>query len=201
MKEKAKKFIGPSKRMAEALEAEGLYVTWPSVIKDEGDLAIEGTFTTGEGWEKLVTIDLRDKLALGTKNGIDNAISYELTKAYEEFDVDEELKLNMEGTEEERRARGVPDAARLLEDMKEQEACLKRFSDVADAVAGGRPIPPKEDEEDRETVHITPQTAQMIVDYLRILYKNMNTLGKDDFVLIGNELCRKMGKPLVKWGK
>ena len=194
MKEKAKKFIGPSKKMAEALEAEGLYVTWPSVIKNEGDLAIEGSFTTGEGWEKLVTIDLRDKLALGTKTDVDNAISYELTEAYEAFDVDEELKLNIG-------ANGAPDAERLLEDMKEQEACLKRFSDVADAVAGGRPIPPKEDEEDRETVHITPQTAQMIVDYLRILYKNMNTLGKDDFVLIGNELCRKMGKPLVKWGK
>lgn len=189
MKEKAKKFIGPSKKMAEALEAEGLYVTWPSVIKNEGDLAIEGSFTTGEGWEKLVIIDLRDKLALGTKTGVDNAIAYELTAAYEAFDVDEELKLNLG-------ANGAPDAEHLLEDMKEQEKCLKRFSDVADAVASGRPLPPKEDEEDRETVHIMPETASRICYLLNILTRavgNRETGIEDEVKEVIAELKSKKG--------
>ena len=186
MKAKAKKFIGPSKRMAQALEAEGLYVTWPSVIKNEGDLAIEGTFTTGEGWEKLVTIDLRNKLALGTKTDVDNAISFELTEAYEAFDVDFELQLNMQGTEEERRARGVPDAARLLEDMKEQEKCLKRFSDVADAVAGGRPLPVAEDE--------GMVTFTLTLDEANALARFIDGAGTPAVREIGKKLIKQMGE-------
>ena len=179
MKAKAKKFIGPSKRMAEALEAEGLYVKWPSVIKGEEDLAIEGTFTTGEGWEKLVTIDLRDKLALGTKAGVDNAISYELTEAYEAFDVDEELKLNLG-------ANGAPDAERLLEDMKEQEKCLKRFSDVADAVASGRPLPVAEDE--------GMVTFTLTLDEANALARFIDGAGTPAVREIGKKLIKQMGE-------
>lgn len=189
MKSKAKKFIGPSKKMAEALEAEGLHVTWPTVIKDENDLAIEGTFETGDCWEKLVNIDLRRNLTLGTKTDVDKAIANELTAAYEAFDVDEEFKLNLG-------ANGAPDAERLLEDMKEQEGCLKRFSDVADAVAGGRPIPPKEDEKDRETVHIKPETASRICYLLNTLTRavgNRETGVEDEVKEVIAELKSKKG--------
>lgn len=179
MKAKAKKFIGPSKKMAEALEAEGLYVTWPSVIKSEGDLVIEGSFTTGEGWEKLVTIDLRDKLALGTKTDVDNAISYELTEAYEAFDVDEELKLNLG-------ANGAPDAERLLEDMKEQEKCLKRFSDVADAVASGRPLPVAEDD--------GMVTFTLTLDEANALARFIDGAGTPAVLEIGKKLIKQMGE-------
>lgn len=193
------KYAGPTKKMMKALEDEGLTVAWPKTgnVNDEELLAIDATFYTGCDWEKCVLIDLRNMSDLGSKAGVDSAIASQLQEAYDNFDIDDEMRMHLESHID-----GRPDSERLLEDMKEQDFCLKRFAEVANAVSEGRPIPPKEVEaKDGETVHITPQTAQMIVDYLRILYKDMNTLGKDDFVLIGNELCRKMGKPLVKWGK
>lgn len=163
MNTKKIKFAGPSKKMAEALENEGLYVKWPKTVKDESDLAIEGTFYTGCDWEKLVTIDLRDKVGIASKSGVDNAIAYELREAYMNFDIDEEMQLNLEGSASEREARGVPDAARLLEDMQEQEKLLERFAEVADAVAEGRTIPAKGDNEE---ITIEGKDAKRVADIL-----------------------------------
>lgn len=144
------KFAGPTKKMMQALEDEGLNIRWPDAgtVKDENTLAIEGTFYTGTAgqYEKLVLIDLRNEGDLSTKSNVDAAISNQLDEAYENFSVDEELQLNMEGTAEERLARGVPSAAELLADMQEQDSRLKRFSEVAEAVSSGRPVPPDEDE-------------------------------------------------------
>jgi hypothetical protein len=163
MKTKKIKFAGPSKKMMDALENEGLNITWPKTIESEDDLAVEGTFTTGADWEKCVAIDLRDEGTLKTKQDVDAAICRQLEEAYEAFDIDEELRLNLEGTAEERRARGVPNAARLLEDMQEQEAFLKRLYDVADAVYHDRPIPSKEDSVE---VSISGKDAKRVADIL-----------------------------------
>lgn len=189
------KYAGPSKRMTSALEDEGLYVSWPKKIESEGDLAIEATFYTGCDWEKLVLIDLRDEGDLSTKHNVDAAISNQLDEAYECFDIDEEMKLHMEGSIEERSRRGVPEAARLLEDMQEQESRLKRFSEVAEAVSCGRPIPPEKTEPmDEECIHITKQMAQDIVYYLKTAYDAYNGSGKDDIGTIMETLNRKIGE-------
>lgn len=177
MKEKKIKYVGPSKKMAEALEAEGLHIEWPKAIKSNSDLAIEGTFYTGCDWEKIVTIDLRGKIGLDTKAGVNNAIAYELNEAYEAFDINEELNLNLQGTAEEREARGVPDAARLLEDMQEQESCLKRFSEVADAVASGKPVPP---EEDTRKVELDGNTAEKVVAILEVCRNHLDATATVD---------------------
>lgn len=163
MKEKKIKYVGPSKKMAEALEAEGLYIEWPKAIKSNSDLAIEGMFYTGCDWEKLVLIDLRDEGDLSTKANVDAAISNQLDEAYENFSIDEELKMNLQGSQDEREARGVPDAERLLEDIQEQDACLKRFAEVAEAVSSGRPIPNKEDTAE---ITISGADAKLIVERL-----------------------------------
>ena len=194
MKNKKIKFAGPSKKMRDALEREGLNVAWPEEVHDEEQLAFDGLFTTGNDWEKLVCIDLRNYVSLGYKAGCDNAIAAELQSAYDNFDVDEELKLNMQGTESERRARGVPDAARLLKDMQDEEKALERFAEVANAVAEGREIPPAEKEPKvGETIHITPQMAKDLVDYLKIAYPLMNNLAKSDFCGYINTLNDKLG--------
>ena len=162
-------------------------------IEDESDLAIEGIFYTGEDWEKLVTIDLRDEGDLSSKKNVDAAIARQLAEAYEAFDVDEEVSLAMQGSVAEREARGVPDVERLLEDMQEQEARLNRFSEVADAVCEGRIIPTEEQPpKDGETIHITPQLAETIVFYLNLARKN--NLGKQDIEIAISTLNTKMGK-------
>lgn len=195
---KAKKFVGPSKRMAEALENEGLRVDWPETIEGKEDLAIEATFYTGMDWEKCVTIDLRNEGKLKTKNDVDRAIANQLDVEYACFSVDDEMALHMQGTEAERRARGVPEAARLLEDMQEQEKCLKRFSDVADAVANGREIPHEYDEaRDGEDIHLTPEMAKGIRDYLKMAYPMMNNLAKCDLCNYINTLNSKLGSEEV----
>ena len=166
MKKNTINFAGPSKKMADALEKEGLCVTWPKKIESDCDLAIEGYFYTGCGWEKVVTIDLRDsnnRFDLSKKSDVDAAIASELYNAYCAFDIDDEMKLNMEGTAEERAARGVPDAARLLEDMKEQEEKLRRFSFVADAVYMGKHVP--KEEETTEEMSLTAEEVLLIKAY------------------------------------
>lgn len=195
MKEKKIKYVGPSKKMAEALEEEGLRIEWPKAIKSNSDLAIEGMFYTGCDWEKMVVIDLRDKCGLTSKSGVDIAIAKELEDAYEAFDIDEEMQLNLQGTAEEREARGVPDADRLLEDMKEQEERLHRFSVVADAVASGKPVPQKPD---NRKIEIDGNTAEKIValleyakDYLDP-HATVDCLNVPDCMDIINELKRKL---------
>ena len=189
------KFAGPTKKMAEALENEGLHVTWPKAIEDEEDLAIEATYYTGiNDYEKCVTIDLRDKVGIGSKAGVDNAIAYELREAYEAYDVNEELALNLQGSAAEREARGVPEAADLLADLQEAEKCLERFADVADAVASGSPIPKKEDEAE---ITIRGKDAKRVCDLLeKIAYFHgsgpWNNEEKAFAKMIGDELRNKI---------
>lgn len=193
------KFAGPTKKMMQALEDEGLNIRWPDTgtVKDDNTLAIEGSFYTGTAgqYEKLVLIDLRNEGDLSTKSKVDAAIWNQLDLAYDNFSVDEEMQLNMEGTAEERLARGVPSAEELLEDMKEQERRLKRFSDVAGAVAEGRDIPKEEDE---RTIEIDGNTAEQIValleyakDYLDP-HATVDCLNVPDCMDIINELKRKL---------
>lgn len=162
------KFAGPTKKMMQALEDEGLNIRWPDTgtVKDDNTLAIEGSFYTGTAgqYEKLVLIDLRNEGDLSTKSKVDAAIWNQLDLAYDNFSVDEEMQLNMEGTAEERLARGVPSAEKLLEDMKEQERRLKRFSDVAGAVYSGREIPAEEGEE--KVVTLTAEMAEMVKEIM-----------------------------------
>lgn len=167
-----KRFVGPSKAMRDALEEEGLSFDWDKKIEDEDDLFFEGTYITGCDWQKCVIIDLRDEGDLSTKANVDAAISNQLDEAYEEFSIDEEMKMHMEGTAEARRRRGVPEAARLLEDMQEQDACLKRFAEVAEAVSSGCPVPPKEDS---STITVSISDAEQIVKLLAGL-QNLMTL-------------------------
>ena len=153
---KAKKFIGPSKKMAAALENEGLRISWPDTITDPEQLAIDGYFYTGDCWEKNVLIDLRN-MELNTKGEVDRAVADQLDSAYEDFNVDEEVNICLD-------APGAPDAARLVEDKKEEEQRLKRFMDVSDAVASGRPVPPEKGDE--KTVTLTAETAEMVKEIM-----------------------------------
>lgn len=163
MKTKKIRFAGPTKKMMDALENEGLYVYWPVDIYDEEQLAFDATFCTGADWEKSLCIDLRNTPALDTKSGVDKAVAAELQEEYDNFDIDEEMKLNLEGTPSDRAARGVPDVARLFEDMKEQQKRLKRFAEVADAVAEGRKIP---DKGDNAKVTMRGKDAKRVADLL-----------------------------------
>ena len=162
------KFAGPTKKMMQALEDEGLNIRWPKAgtVKDDNTLAIEGTFYTGTAgqYEKLVLIDLRDEGDLSTKSNVDAAISNQLYVAYDCFSIDEEVKLNMEGTEEERLERGVPDAASLVEDLQEEESRLKRFADVAEAVSSGCEIPAEKGEE--KVVTLTAEMAETVKEIM-----------------------------------
>ena len=146
MKDKAKKFVGPTKKMAKALEDEGLLITWPDGITDNEELAIDGYFYVGDRFERTALIDLRDEGDLSTKAKVDAAISNQLDEEYENFSIADEMKMYMEMSETEKKLRGVPDAGQLLKDLQEHDARLKRFAYVAEAVSSGRPIPPDESE-------------------------------------------------------
>lgn len=155
------KFAGPTKKMMQALEDEGLNIRWPDAgnVKDDNTLAIEGTFYTGPAgqYEKLVLIDLRNEGDLSTKSNVDAAISNQLDEAYENFSVDEEMELNMG-------ANGAPSAADLLADMQEQDSRLKRFAEVAEAVSSGREIPAEKGEE--KVVTLTAEMAEMVKEIM-----------------------------------
>lgn len=188
------KFAGPTKKMIDALQNEGLNITWPKAVKEIDDLAIEGMFYTGYDWEKIVLIDLRGKVGIESKSGVDNAISYELREAYENFEINEEMHLYLQGSASEREARGVPDADRLLEDMQEQEKMLKRFADVADAVASGRPIPSVDDEAE---ITIKGNDAKRVCDLLEKIANFQrsgpwNNEEKAFAKMIGDELRNKI---------
>ena len=164
----SKKFVGPTKKMADALEDEGLHIEWPKTIEDESDLAIEGSFLTGPGWEKTVVIDLRDEGELKTKAEVDEAICRQLEVSWESFDVGDELALHMQGSAYERDARGVPEPDRLVADLYEQDARLERFYNVAEAVVGGYNIPP---EKEKENIHLTETDTETVCKFLRRLYQ------------------------------
>lgn len=199
---KGKRFIGPTKRMKDALEAEGLRIDWPERIESDGDLAITATFYTGPDREKLACIDLRGHRhgsdSLKTKGQVNAAVAAELQDAYEAFDIDEAMWFHLQGDKEERKRRRVPETARLLEDMQEQAGRLKRFAEVAEAVAAGRPVPPEPEEEDAaddgESIRMTPGMAKEICDLLWIAYPAMNNLAKGDASGVIRRLYRKMGE-------
>lgn len=185
------KFAGPTKKMMQALEDEGLNIRWPDAgtVKDENTLAIEGTFYTGTAgqYEKLVLIDLRNEGDLSTKSNVDAAISNQLDEAYENFSVDEEMQLNMG-------ANGAPDAAELLADMQEQDSRLKRFAEVAEAVSSGREIPA---EEDNTEITISGKDAMRIVELLKKVgdYNYTHSFPDDDksFAnMIADEITNKV---------
>lgn len=185
------KFAGPTKKMMQALEDEGLNIRWPDTgtVKDDNTLAIEGTFYTGTAgqYEKLVLIDLRNEGGLYTKKKVDAAIWNQLDLAYDNFSIDEEMQLNMG-------ANGAPPAAELLEDMEEQERRLKRFSEVAGAVAEGREIPA---EEDNTEITISGKDAMRIVELLKKVgdYKYTHSFPDDDksFAnMIADEITKKV---------
>lgn len=183
---KAKKFIGPSKKMAAALENEGLRISWPDTITDPEQLAIDGYFYTGDCWEKNVLIDLRN-MELNTKGEVDRAVVNQLDAAYEAFDVDEEVNICLD-------APGAPDAARLVEDKQEEEQRLKRFMEVADAVASGREIPA---EADNTEITISGKDAMRIVELLKKVgdYKYTHSFPDDDKAfanMIADEITNKV---------
>lgn len=128
MNTKAKKFIGPTKRMRDALEVSGLNIDWPTEITDGEELAIEASFYTGDGWQKSVLIDLRDR-EYKTKADVDIAVADQLDAAYEDFDVDEEAEIHIRSD-----IPGKPSVSRIVEDMHEQEEMLRKFYETARAV-------------------------------------------------------------------
>ena len=190
-KNKMHKFVGPSKKMMDALEEEGLYVVWPKSVESDSNLCIEATYYTGiNDYEKIVNIDLRDRGLLDkgtTKDDVDEAIHRELYDAWQCYDIDEEMQINLG-------ARGAPDAANLLEDLKEAERKLERFADVAAAVANGRPIP---DAADKTEIVIRGKDAKRLCDLLeRIAYfestSPWNNEEKAFAKMIGDEMRNKI---------
>ena len=125
---KAKKFIGPTKRMRDALEEAGLNIDWPTEITDGEELAVDGVFYTGDGWQKIVLIDLRAR-DYRTKAEVDVAVADQLDAAYEDFDVDEEAEMYICSD-----IPGKPSVDRIVEDMREQEKMLRKFYETASAV-------------------------------------------------------------------
>ena len=121
------KFIGASKRMQKALEKAELYVNWPTEITDGEELAIEASFYTEHG-QKLLLIDLRDR-EYKTKAEVDYAVANQLDAAYEDFDVDEEAEIYIRSDVPEK-----PSVSQIVEDMKEQKAKLKMFSEIANKI-------------------------------------------------------------------
>ena len=178
------KFAGPTKKMMQALEDEGLNIRWPDpgTVKDTETLAIEGTFYTGCSgqWEKLVMIDLRNEGDLSTKSNVDAAISNQLDEAYENFSVDEELELNMG-------ANGAPSAAELLADMQDQDSRLKRFSEVAEAVSSGKPVP---SEGDNRKIEIDGATAENLI--AAVEYAMNHGMSEGQCKPLIDELTRKL---------
>lgn len=133
-------FVGISKRMQDAMDAEGLRI----YRCDSGDgIYYEGTFYTGMDWEKLCAIDLRGK-TIEDECDADTAFATKLEECRDNFDIWEELQLYLNDSI--RGGRETPEPERLYEDMKEQAKCLKRFSDVAWAVANNEAIPPAPEE-------------------------------------------------------
>ena len=183
--------IEPSKKMMTALEAEGLQVDWPKNVKNAEKLCIEATYYTGiNDYENIVNIDLRDLGTYGkaiTKADVDDAVAHQLYDAWQGYDIDEEMQINLG-------VRGAPDAENLLEDLKEAERKLERFADVAAAVANGRPIP---DAADKTEIVIRGKDAKSLCDLLeRIAYfestSPWNNEEKAFAKMIGDEMRNKI---------
>lgn len=135
------KTIKPSKKMMEALENEGLYITWPDDVRDE---CPDATYYTSNGkFEKLVYIDFRDpeSLRLETEQEVDIAVAEQLDAAWRGYSVEEEMELLMAIPTKDRIARRIPAVSDLIKDLEEAERKLSRFTEVALAVAYNRQIP------------------------------------------------------------
>jgi len=134
------KRIGLSKRMLDALEAEGLTLT-KSVERD--GIIYEGLFHTGIDHEKIVHIDLRGKRP-ETKQQADQIACIELRDAYDNYSVAEQMRMYLDAAAH--GLDGVPEPDKLLADLQEEEARLERLADVANAVYWRQPIPPAPEE-------------------------------------------------------
>ena len=135
------KLVGPTKAMADALEAEGLHIVWPDYIY----VPIKGTYTTSDASEKTLEIDLSGhEDSIETSADVDRAVLQCLYEAYMEFnwryDLDEGILDDLS------RAHKLcwDSVITLIEDAKMTEKLLHRFYCVATAIVNGDPIPPKE---------------------------------------------------------
>lgn len=189
-------FAGPTKKMMKALEDEGLMVDWPAGCPTDGEeLAMDGYFCIGADRRASLFIDLRGKDGLGRKSRVDSLVAEELAEERDNFDIDEEFEQGMNMSGLGRAAEGKPTPSELWSDLKEEKALLERFAEVAEAVAGGRPIPSKEKPiVDGEPVHITAGDASAIIDYLWVAYPSYNNLGKCEVSGLIKRLCQKTGR-------
>ena len=138
--------VGPSKEMADALEAQGLKIAWPEYIY----VPIKGTFTTKTRptEEKSVVIDLHyyDKEGFATAADVDEAVAQCLYEVYMEFDWQYEA----DGVIDEMRHNpdfSLDGLVCILEDKQEQQRLLYRFSLAARMIVAAQLLPPGEREE------------------------------------------------------
>lgn len=159
------KTIKPSKKMMEALENEGLYITWPDDVRDE---CPDATYYTSNGkFEKLVYIDFRDpkSLRLETEHEVDIAVAEQLDAAWRGYSVEEEMELLMAIPTKDRIARRIPAVRDLIEDLEEAERKLSRFAEVACAVVNDTPIPERDDDAEK-TIKLSLKDCKKIVSVL-----------------------------------
>ena len=165
------KLVGPSKAMADALESEGLHVKWPDYIY----IPIKGTYTTADGSEKTLEIDLSGQEdSVETSADVDSAVAHCLYVAYMEFNW--RYELDEKSLSDLRRNHNLcwDSVITHIEDSKLTEKTLHRFYWVAMAIVHGDPIPPKEKWADPcESVHISPKVATSILDFLKTAHSTM----------------------------
>ena len=159
------KLVGPSKAMADALEAEGLHINWPDYIY----VPIKGFYTTPDGFERILNIDLGGlEDSVETSDDVDSAVAHCLYVAYMEFnwryELDEKVLSDLYRNHNLCWGRVITH----IENSKMTEKTLHRFYWVAMAIVNGDPIPPKEKWADPcETVHLSPKVATAIFEFLK----------------------------------
>jgi len=175
------KFAGLSDRMVRELDDAGLVVDFSTGEVDVEELAFDWEFQTKYGM-KTVSIDLRDEDAeeLATKEGVDWAVARQFMAAYDNFDVDDEVALFMEGTQDERRRRGVPRASELVRDIEEEKRMLKHFRWVSEAVVMDRPVPKRK----HGMVELSGIDAESVLGFLR----EPQTIGENPGIVA--DICR-----------
>ena len=180
------KFAGLSDRMVRALDDAGLVVNFPTGEVDVEELAFDWEFQTTHGW-KTVFIDLRHEFddteedVLVTQEAVDQAVARQFVWAYDNFDVDDEVALIMNGTtQDERRRRGVPEASELVRDIEEEERMLEHFRWVAEAVVMDRPVPKRK----HGPVELSGVNAESVLGFLR----NPQTIEENPGIVA--DICR-----------
>ena len=165
------KLVRPSKAMADALEAEGLHVKWPDYIY----IPIKGTYTTADGSEKTLEIDLSGlEDSVETSDDVDSAVAHCLYVAYMDFNWRYELDENVLDDLCRNHNLCWDSVITHIENSKLTEKTLHRFYWVAMAIVHGDPIPPKEKwAAPCESVHISPKVATSILDFLKTAHLTM----------------------------